>query len=119
MLMLLATPCHRGQTPTDMRNTHLIRGAPMTNSALALAADHPSICLQRLPEVQAALAGLSRANIYARVARGLLPRPVKIGKAITWPSNEIATIVAAHVKGASESEIVALVQSLHENRTGN
>jgi prophage regulatory protein len=91
----------------------------MTNPALATAADNHSIRLQRLPEVQAAVGGLSRANIYARVARGLLPRPVKIGKAISWPANEIASIVAAHVAGKSEEDIASLVQSLHQNRTGN
>lgn len=91
----------------------------MNNSAVAHVADHHSqIRLHRLPEVQAAI-GLSRANIYSRVARGLLPRPVKIGNSISWPSNEIQSIVAAHVAGKSEADIAALVRTLQNNRTGN
>jgi prophage regulatory protein len=84
--------------------------------APALAADYSAIRLQRLPAVRAALADISRTTIADRVGRGLLPKPVKVGHSIAWPSNEIDAVVAAHVRGASESEIAALVRALHERR---
>jgi prophage regulatory protein len=87
----------------------------MNSHAPARPADPTSIRLQRFPDVQAAL-GLSRANIYARVRRGLLTRPIKIGSSTTWPSNEIASIVGAHVDGRSDTEIAELVRELHKSR---
>jgi predicted DNA-binding transcriptional regulator AlpA len=85
------------------------------NNASANDANTP-VRLVPIEKVQAALANTSRANFYSRVNRGLLPTPVKFGKATTIPSNELDAIVAAHVRGASDSEIQQLVRTLHERR---
>ena len=45
--------------------------------------------LLRRPDVQS-LTGFSRAWIYAAMARGDFPRPIKIGKrAVAWPKSTI------------------------------
>jgi predicted DNA-binding transcriptional regulator AlpA len=85
------------------------------NNAPALAADNP-IRLVPIEEVQSILAATSRANLYSRFARGLLPAPVKFGKATAIPSNELAEIVAAHIRGATDAEIIALVREIHGRR---
>lgn len=70
----------------------------------------------RLPAVRART-GLSRTAIYDRVAAGLLPRPVKIGRrSVGWPSSEIDAIVGAHVAGLTDEEIRALVARLQASR---
>ncbi len=85
----------------------------MTTSALQ--ADD-SICLQRIPQVLAAT-GLKRTALFARVENGLFTKPVKVGpKCTAWPSHEVQAIVRAHVAGASEVEIAALVERLHQSR---
>ncbi len=44
----------------------------------------------RRPAVEA-LTGLSRSSIYAMVARGEFPRPVRLtAKAVAWPETAIA-----------------------------
>ncbi len=74
------------------------------------------IRLDRLPQTLAVI-GLTRSALYARVAAGLFTRPVAIGpKCKAWPSDEVQAIVQAHVAGASEAEIAALVQALHDRR---
>jgi prophage regulatory protein len=46
--------------------------------------------LMRRPEVQDDT-GLSRSNIYAQMAAGTFPEPVKISaKAVAWKASEIA-----------------------------
>ncbi len=51
--------------------------------------------LLRRQQVEA-LTGLSRAWIYAAMARGDFPRPLKIGKrAVAWPKSAIAEWIEA------------------------
>ncbi|MCH8167156.1 MAG: helix-turn-helix domain-containing protein [Proteobacteria bacterium] len=45
-----------------------------------------------LAEVSETL-GRSRSSIYRDVAAGRIPKPVKIGSSVRWPSNEIAAVV--------------------------
>ena len=53
--------------------------------------------LLRRPEVQSR-AGLSRSEIYRRVAAGTFPRPVKLGeRASAWVESEIDAWAAAHI----------------------
>lgn len=85
------------------------------NNAPAHDANNP-IRLVPIEEVQAILAASSRANIYSRFARGLLPAPVKFGKATAIPSNELEQIVVAHIAGATDAQIAELVRQIHARR---
>jgi predicted DNA-binding transcriptional regulator AlpA len=87
---------------------------PATNNASAHDAN--SIRLVPIEEVQATLACTSRANLYSRFARGLLPSPVHFGKAVAIPSNELEQIVVAHIAGASDAQIAELVRQIHARR---
>jgi prophage regulatory protein len=42
----------------------------------------------RLPAV-AERVGLSRSQVYRLAARGQFPRPIRVGSAAVWPSDEI------------------------------
>jgi len=42
-----------------------------------------------------ALTGLARSTLYALMAKGQFPRPVKLtGKAVAWPESKIAQWLA-------------------------
>jgi prophage regulatory protein len=58
--------------------------------------DEPRI-LERLPRVKAR-SGISRSEIYRRIARGTFPRPVKLGeRASAWDSREIDAWIADRI----------------------
>lgn len=49
-----------------------------------------TIRIIRLPEVKN-LTGLSRSTLYAMIADGMFPKPVRLGKrAVGWPESVIA-----------------------------
>lgn len=53
--------------------------------------------LLRLPDVLARTA-LSRSSLYAAIAAGGFPKPVKIGGRVNaWPDSEIAEWIAARM----------------------
>ena len=57
--------------------------------------------------------GLKRSAGYKRIAKGLFPPPVKVGKrAAGFPKHEIDAIVALVVAGASDEEIKDAVSKL-------
>jgi len=59
----------------------------------------------------------SHCTIYDRIKRGLFPRPVTIGaRSVAWPDFEVEAINAAHVAGADDATIRALVERLHAER---
>ena len=61
--------------------------------------------------------GLSRSTIYLQIKQGLWTKPIPLGfRAAGWPSDEVAAIIAARISGCPNSEIYALVVSLHEAR---
>lgn len=48
-----------------------------------------ALILERLPQVKART-GLSRSEIYRRIASGDFPQPVKLGeRASAWPEHEV------------------------------
>ena len=49
--------------------------------------------LMRLTEVAETL-GRSRSSIYRDIAEGRIPKPVKIGGSVMWPSSEIRAVMA-------------------------
>lgn len=61
--------------------------------------------------------GETRSPFYDKIARGLLPRTIKISaRAAGLPDYEIDAINAARIAGASEREMKALVKRLHAKR---
>ena len=72
--------------------------------------------IQRLPAIKAD-SGLSRSTIYLYIARGLWPRPVRLGaRAVGWPSGEVVAMNAARIAGKTDEEIRALVLKLESAR---
>uniref|UniRef100_A0A7V4XUS7 AlpA family phage regulatory protein n=1 Tax=Acidobacterium capsulatum TaxID=33075 RepID=A0A7V4XUS7_9BACT len=70
----------------------------------------------RLPAVKAAT-GLSRSTLYLRIANGVFPHPVSLGgRAVGWPSHEVASLNAARIAGRPDGEIRALVAELEAAR---
>jgi prophage regulatory protein len=67
------------------------QGAPMqTNSIL------------RLPAVKGRV-GLSRSSIYARMAEGAFPKPVRLGpRAVGWVESEISAWIARQIAQSRE-----------------
>ena len=72
--------------------------------------------IQRLPAVKGDI-GLSRSTIYLYIARGLWPRPVRLGvRAVGWPRSEVVAMNAARIAGKTDDEIRALVLKLEAAR---
>jgi prophage regulatory protein len=70
----------------------------------------------RLPVVKLAT-GLSRSTIYLRIANGVFTHPVSLGgRAVGWPSHEVAALNAARIAGKSDTEIRELVTKLEAAR---
>ena len=92
----------------------------MSSHAPAHDADNSLVSLLRIPQVLS-MTGLTRAALYKRAAAGYFVRPVKAcgTKRTGWPSDEVQTIIRAHIRGASEPEIADLVRTLHTRRGGN
>lgn len=72
--------------------------------------------LMRTPDV-CAVTGMARPTLYEAMAKGLFPRPIKLGtNSSAWPASEVNTMCAARIAGKSEDEIRALVIDLTEAR---
>lgn len=62
-----------------------------------MTATVPELRLVRLPEVRARV-GLGRSAIYAAIAAGTFPQPVRLGtRCSAWPEHEIAAWIAARI----------------------
>jgi prophage regulatory protein len=84
----------------------------------AIAQLEPTHNILRLPAVKV-ITGLARSTIYLRIAQGVFPKPVSLGgRAVGWPSGEIAALNAARISGRSNSEIIDLVARLEAARAG-
>jgi prophage regulatory protein len=60
--------------------------------------------------------GGGHSSLYDAIAEGLWTPPVKRGRASRWPRHETQALVAAHIAGASEEQLRALVRRLLEQR---
>jgi prophage regulatory protein len=70
----------------------------------------------RIPAVKTQ-SGLSRSTIYLRISERLWTKPVALGpRAVGWPSDEVAALIAARIAGKTEDEIRALVAKLEAAR---
>ena len=77
---------------------------------------HAATTIWRRKQVQAEN-GLSRSTLYLQIARGLFPRPIRLGaRAVGWPAREVAALNAARIAGKSDGEIRELVTKLHADR---
>jgi len=64
--------------------------------------------------------GSSKSTLYADIQSGLFPKPVRIGvRAKAWPEAETEKINQARLAGKSDDEIRALVEAIHQARTGS
>lgn len=73
--------------------------------------------LLRTPDV-CAVTGMARPTLYEAMAKGLFPRPIKLGaKSSAWPALEVNKMLAARIAGKSEDELKALVIELTEARS--
>lgn len=71
--------------------------------------------LLRLREVQQRMPR-SRSTIYAEIAKGLFPRPLKIGRGSFWPESEIDGLMAAYAGGATHEELRRHCAQFHLRR---
>lgn len=54
--------------------------------------------------------GLARSTVYLRIQDGLLTRGVSLGgRAVGWPTDEVAAINAARIASNTDDEIKELV----------
>ena len=76
----------------------------MTPDTIPPPSAHPA--LLRLPQVKAST-GLSRSELYRRIAIGAFPAPVKIGeRASAWSSVEIELWIAERIAQRDAKAIV-------------
>ena len=55
------------------------------------------LTLQRLPQVKART-GMSRTEIYRRIALGEFPKPIKLGeRAVAWVADEVGVWIASRI----------------------
>lgn len=61
--------------------------------------------------------GYTRSPLYSKVAAGLFPQPVKLGRrAAGWLEHEVDAVLVARAAGATETELMQLVSDLHSRR---
>lgn len=60
----------------------------------------------------------SRSTLYAEIAAGIFPRPVKVGRGSYWRDDEVDDLVVAYAAGATAEELRALCRSFYERRLG-
>lgn len=64
-----------------------------------------------------AASGKPCSTLYESIAKGLFPKPVKIGaRAVAWPADEVEAVNAARIAGKSDEEVRALVARLEAAR---
>ena len=72
-------------------------GTAMMTSNSAESIPLAGLTLERLPAVKART-GMSRSEIYRRIALGDFPRPIKLGeRASAWPEHEVTAWIASRI----------------------
>ncbi|HHC6573319.1 helix-turn-helix transcriptional regulator [Vibrio parahaemolyticus] len=74
--------------------------------------------MQRLLSINevASTLGCSETSISRQVKEGTMVKPVRVGRRITFPSDEVYAILTARIKGASIQSIRQLAKKLVEKR---
>ena len=74
------------------------------------------LTLLRTPDVLTAF-GMKRPTLYEHMAKGLFPRPVKLGSRFAaWPKHECDAVLSARIAGKTDDEIRSLVVELTDAR---
>jgi prophage regulatory protein len=71
--------------------------------------------LERLPDVLARR-GDGRTSFYGAILRREWTKPIRMGRASTWPAHETQTLLAARIAGATSEQMRELVRALHAKR---
>ena len=67
--------------------------------------NHPSMSISRRPQVQART-GIPKATMYAMMATGAFPRPIKIGaRAVAWLDSDIDRWIEARVVASKKGDL--------------
>lgn len=70
-------------------------------------ASFAGLTLERLPQVRART-GLSRSEIYRKVALGDFPKPIKLGeRASAWPEHEVSAWIASRIAARDSAALTA------------
>lgn len=60
---------------------------------------------------------ISRSNLYAKISKGLWPKPILLGvRSVGWLESENEQVLAAMIAGESTNDIKQLVSSLMKER---
>ena len=62
------------------------------------------------------LLGIGKTKLYGDIQKGLFPPPIKIGVSSRWLASEVQELVLAYTRGATEAELVLLVNDLVARR---
>ena len=71
--------------------------------------------LERLPAVLGRR-GDGRTSLYDAIQRGEWTRPIRMGRASTWPAHETQALLAARIAGATPDQMRELTRDLHARR---
>ena len=58
----------------------------------------------------------SRSTVYAEIAKGIFPRPLKVGRGSFWRDDEIDDLIAAYARGATLGDLKTLCAGFHDRR---
>ncbi len=58
----------------------------------------------------------SRSTVYAEIAKGIFPRPLKVGRGSFWRDDEIDDLIAAYARGATPGDLKTLCAAFHDRR---
>jgi len=76
-----------------------------------------SIQLLNLREVRRRLPR-SRSTIYSEIAKGLFPKPLKIGRGSFWGDHEVDDLIRAYAGGSNHDDLRRLCAELYDRRQG-
>lgn len=58
----------------------------------------------------------SRSTLYDEIARGVFPKPIKIGRGSYWDDAEIDRLLSAYSSGATQDELRTLCTEILQDR---
>ena len=60
----------------------------------------------------------SRSTIYSEIAKGLFPKPLKVGRGSFWGDQEVDDLIGAYAVGASNDDLRRLCGEFYDRRRG-
>jgi prophage regulatory protein len=58
----------------------------------------------------------SKSTLYAEIAAGIFPRPIKLGRGSYWRDDEVDELIDAYSSGASAQDLSQLCVSFYRRR---